>query len=120
MAKRFALMVKAGVGLLVVLLFAPGDAFSLVPEKVKPVVEDRQDFQTPDHVHLHRWVGTRIEANEGNRLVKLDPSRLLEGYRKRPGRQRKIRERSGESRRIEKAFRNVRFRLSRETRPAHS
>jgi len=29
----------------------------------------------------------RIEANEANRLVKLDPARLLEGYRKRPGRQ---------------------------------
>jgi DUF1680 family protein len=29
----------------------------------------------------------RIDANEMNRLLKLDPSRLLEGYRKRPGRQ---------------------------------
>ncbi|MCX6928999.1 MAG: glycoside hydrolase family 127 protein, partial [Verrucomicrobia bacterium] len=33
------------------------------------------------------WVGMRIAANEANRLVKLDPARLLEGYRKRPGRQ---------------------------------
>ena len=36
---------------------------------------------------LTGWVGMRIEANEANRLVKLDPARLLEGYRKRPGRQ---------------------------------
>jgi uncharacterized protein len=68
-------------------LLLPNLAFSLVPEKVKPAVEDRQDFQTPDRVHLGGWIGTRIEANEGNRLVKLDPDRLLEGYRKRPGRQ---------------------------------
>ena len=41
----------------------------------------------PDRVHLTGWIGTRIEANEANRLAKLDPARLLEGYRKRPGRQ---------------------------------
>ena len=41
----------------------------------------------PDRVHLTGWIGMRIEANEANRLVKLDPARLLEGYRKRPGRQ---------------------------------
>lgn len=62
-------------------------AISLVPEKIKPVIPDRQDFQTPDRMHLTGWIGSRIEANEGNRLVKLDPTRLLEGYRKRPGRQ---------------------------------
>jgi uncharacterized protein len=44
-------------------------------------------MQTPDRVRLNGWVGSRIEANEANRLVKLDPARLLEGYRKRPGRQ---------------------------------
>src|SRR6266481_1038097 len=60
---------------------------ALVPEKVQPWVRDRQDFQIPDKVHLAGWIGTRIEANEGNRLVKLDVDRLLEGYRKRPGRQ---------------------------------
>ena len=62
-------------------------AISPLPDKVTPVVPDRQDFQTPDRVHLTGWVGMRIEANEANRLVKLDPARLLEGYRKRPGRQ---------------------------------
>jgi DUF1680 family protein len=59
----------------------------LLPDKITPSVPDRQDFQIPDRVHLTGWVGTRIEANEANRLVKLDPARLLEGYRKRPGRQ---------------------------------
>src|SRR5439155_3875492 len=38
---------------------------ALVPAKVKPAVRDRQDFQTPDFVHLGGWIGTRIEANEG-------------------------------------------------------
>ena len=60
---------------------------SPLPDKVSPAVSDRQDFQTPDRVRLTGWVGLRIDANEANRLVKLDPARLLEGYRKRPGRQ---------------------------------
>ena len=58
-----------------------------VPEKVAPAVPDRQDFQVPDRVQLTGWLGQRIRANEANRLVKLDAARLLEGYRKRPGRQ---------------------------------
>jgi uncharacterized protein len=62
-------------------------AVSPLPDKVPPVIADRQDMQTPDRVKLTGWVGSRIEANEANRLVKLDPARLLEGYRKRPGRQ---------------------------------
>jgi DUF1680 family protein len=59
----------------------------LLPDKVTPAVPDRQDFQIPNRVHLTGWVGSRIEVNEANRLAKLDPARLLEGYRKRPGRQ---------------------------------
>jgi DUF1680 family protein len=62
-------------------------ALVLLPEKITPAIPDRQEFQTPDRVHLGGWIGTRIEANEGNRLAKLDADRLLEGYRKRPGRQ---------------------------------
>jgi DUF1680 family protein len=58
-----------------------------VPDKVPPALVDRQDSQMPDRVHLTGWVGTRIQVNENNRLAKLDPARLLEGYRKRPGRQ---------------------------------
>ncbi len=57
-----------------------------LPEKVPCAVPDRQDFQIPDRVQLTGWLGTRIAANETNRLVKIDTDRLLEGYRKRPGR----------------------------------
>jgi DUF1680 family protein len=73
--------------LIIVLLTAQAGAISIVPDKVVPVVPDKQDFQIPDRVHLTGWIGSRIDANEANRLVKLDPARLLEGYRKRPGRQ---------------------------------
>ncbi len=66
---------------------APTQAIDVVPEKVVPVIADRQDFQLPDRVRLTGWLGSRIEVNEANRLVKLDPARLLEGYRRRPGRQ---------------------------------
>jgi DUF1680 family protein len=58
-----------------------------VPEKVPCAVPDRQDFQIPDRVQLTGWLGTRIMASATNRLEKLDPARLLEGYRHRPGRQ---------------------------------
>jgi hypothetical protein len=69
------------------LIASSAATISPVPDKVTPVVRDRQDFQTPDRVRLTGWVGMRIDANEAGRLVKLDPARLLEGYRKRPGRQ---------------------------------
>jgi uncharacterized protein len=62
-------------------------AITPIPDKVSPVVPDKQDSQVPDDVHLTGWVGSRIAVNEANRLVKLDATRLLEGYRKRPGRQ---------------------------------
>lgn len=62
-------------------------AVAVVPEQVRPAVADRQAMQTPDRDHLTGWIGDRMAANEGNRLVKLDPTRLLEGYRHRPGRQ---------------------------------
>ena len=69
------------------LMASPAATISPLPDKVAPVVPDRQEFQMPDRVRLTGWVGMRIDANEANRLVKLDPARLLEGYRKRPGRQ---------------------------------
>jgi DUF1680 family protein len=58
-----------------------------IADKVVPVVADKQDCQWPDRVHLTGWIGARMQVNEANRLAKLDPARLLEGYRKRPGRQ---------------------------------
>lgn len=79
---------QAALGILVAsTLSVRASAISLVPEKVPCAVTDLQDFQTPDCVQLGGWIGTRIQANEGNRLAKLDATRLLEGYRKRPGRQ---------------------------------
>jgi uncharacterized protein len=73
----------------VVCLFAsPASARSAVlPEAVPGVVQDHQDFQTPDRVRLSGWLGTRIDGNEANRLARIDLARLLEGYRNRPGRQ---------------------------------
>src|SRR5512136_1985014 len=62
-------------------------AIKPVPEKVACAVADRQDFQEPDRLQLTGWVGSRVTTSERNRLVKIDPARLLEGYRKRPGRQ---------------------------------
>ncbi len=64
-----------------------GAAIVPVPEKVACAVPDRQEFQHPDRVQLTGWLGTRIAANEANRLTRIDTDRLLEGYRQRPGRQ---------------------------------
>jgi uncharacterized protein len=75
------------VGLLLAFFALQATAVSLVPEAITARISDKQDFQIPDRVHLGGWVGNRIRANEANRLAKLDPARLLEGYRKRPGRQ---------------------------------
>ncbi|HEX3987883.1 MAG TPA: beta-L-arabinofuranosidase domain-containing protein [Verrucomicrobiae bacterium] len=67
--------------------FALSAAVVPVPEKVPCAIADKQDFTLPDRVHLTDWIGSRIDVNESNRLVELDVNRLLEGYRKRPGRQ---------------------------------
>lgn len=64
--------------------FAPGN---LLHDRITPAVPDRQDFITPDRVHLGGWIGERISGNEARRLALIDPARLLEGYRHRPGRQ---------------------------------
>lgn len=81
-------VLRIGIILCALIIFvAKSFALQLVPEKVPPVIADKQDSQTPDNVRLSGWIGSRIEANEGNRLAKLDVDRLLEGYRKRPGRQ---------------------------------
>ena len=84
----------SGVKLILGLLLAAGTvveplsaAITPVADKVACAVTDRQAFTQPDQVRLSGWLGSRIEANEANRLVKIDVDRLLEGYRKRPGRQ---------------------------------
>jgi hypothetical protein len=67
-------------------VFPPlASAVTPVPEKVPCAIADRQDFQQPDRLHLTGWIGSRIEANETNRLVKIDANRLLLSFRNRPG-----------------------------------
>lgn len=58
-----------------------------VPEAIPCAIADRQSFQPPHQVQFRGWLGSRIDANGSNRLLKVDTDRLLEGYRKRPGRQ---------------------------------
>jgi len=64
-----------------------GAAVTPVPDKIPAAIPDRQDSAVPDQVRLAGWLGARLDASERNRLVKLDPARLLEGFRQRPGRQ---------------------------------
>ena len=67
----------------------------LVPERISGEIQDQQDFQVPDRVHLTGWVGQRSSASIANRLDKVDLDKLLEGYRHRPGRQDWIGEHAG-------------------------
>lgn len=73
--------------LLTLVATLPTQAIQPLADKVPCAVADRQGFQVPDRVQMTGWVGQRVQANEASRLVKLDPERLLEGYRQRPGRQ---------------------------------
>lgn len=66
--------------------FFPAGAEPL-PYKVSAAIADVQDSQSPDRVQLGGWIGARMAGSESNRLMKVDVDRLLEGYRKRPGRQ---------------------------------
>jgi uncharacterized protein len=85
---RFPAKATAVLSLLVAAnAIALAEPINPVPEKTSCAVKDRQDFQIPNRVQLTGWMGTRISANESNRLVHLDPMRLLEGYQTRPGRQ---------------------------------
>ncbi len=65
---------------------SPGQV-SIVPDKLPVVVADRQDAQIPDREHLSGMIGARIQNSAINRLLPMDVDRLLEGFRKRPGRQ---------------------------------
>jgi DUF1680 family protein len=58
-----------------------------LPFVVPAAIPDRQQSQSPDHIHLAGMLGSRIEKNAINRLAEVDIDRLLEGYRTRPGRQ---------------------------------
>ena len=58
-----------------------------LPDRIPVAIPDQQDSQVPDRVRLSGWIGARVDASERNRLVRLEPARLLEGFRHRPGRQ---------------------------------
>ncbi len=85
--RRNASLLTSGIFFLVLFAITSRAAITPVPERITGIVRDKQDSQSPDRVILGGWIGTRTQANEGNRLAKLDTDRLLEGYRKRPGRQ---------------------------------
>ena len=67
-------------------LSASAADLALLPNVIANRVADAQDAQVPDRVHLDGMVGARMQANDA-RLLGIDVDRLLEGYRKRPGRQ---------------------------------
>lgn len=52
-----------------------------------PAIADRLLPIQPTHCRLFGWVGARVVGNATQRLARIDPNRLLEGYRRRPGRQ---------------------------------
>jgi uncharacterized protein len=56
-----------------------------VPPKVPARLPDAADLLSPSQIHLGGWLGARIDANEKNRLLRVDTEPLLAGYRKRPG-----------------------------------
>jgi DUF1680 family protein len=56
-----------------------------VPEVIPCTVRDRQQMQAPNATHLDGFLGVRIDANAFNRLLKIDETRLLKGFRHRPG-----------------------------------
>ncbi len=72
--------------LLIAALTTPA-AITPIPDVVPAAVPDVQEAQVPDRVQLEGMIGARIEASTVNRLLEMDVDRLLEGYRKRPGRQ---------------------------------
>ncbi|HYG21784.1 MAG TPA: beta-L-arabinofuranosidase domain-containing protein [Verrucomicrobiae bacterium] len=59
----------------------------VVVDAVPPAVKDRQEATIPAAIQLGGFLGKRLDANVTNRLAKVDEERLLEGFRKRPGRQ---------------------------------
>jgi DUF1680 family protein len=72
--------------LLIAALTTP-PAITPIPDVIPAAAPDVQEAQVPDRVQLEGMIGARIDASTVNRLLEMDVDRLLEGYRKRPGRQ---------------------------------
>lgn len=74
--------------LMTCLSFASVHNIEPLPEKTINAVADKQACQVPDREKLSGMLGERVQKNAITRLLQtVDPDRLLEGYRKRPGRQ---------------------------------
>lgn len=54
---------------------------------ISPAVADCMTPLKPDRCRMSGWMGARVTGNARARLAQVDTERLLEGYRKRPGRQ---------------------------------
>jgi hypothetical protein len=76
-----------GVGLLLVLCAAATAPALPIPDRVACVIHDKQATQLPEASQFDGFLGGRIDANAFNRLLAIEEDRLLEGFRKRPGRQ---------------------------------
>ena len=63
----------------------PGAVIPPVPFRVGAKMPEAAEVLSPAAVRLEGWLGARIEANEKNRLLKVDTEPLLAGYRKKPG-----------------------------------
>lgn len=57
----------------------------LVRDKVSSTIHDKQEFQSPGNVKLSGWIGSRVDASRSNRLMIMDPDRLVGCFRKRTG-----------------------------------
>jgi uncharacterized protein len=66
--------------------YAVAGQIAPLADKVACAVADTQDAQSLDCLALTGMIGARIDANV-KRLLAVDTERLLEGFRKRPGRQ---------------------------------
>jgi DUF1680 family protein len=55
------------------------------PDRVAPTMIDLIELPSPASVQLQGYLGARVNANEQNRLAKVDLEPLLAGFRKKPG-----------------------------------
>jgi len=77
------------VSLFAILIFLPALARAdvVVQDRVACAVPDRQQALSPDATHLDGFLGSRIDSNAFNRLLKVDENQLLKAFRHRPGAQ---------------------------------
>lgn len=64
---------------------AAGGAVQPLPFRVPARLPDALEVVSPSDVHLDGWIGPRLAANEAKRLLAVDTTPLLAGYKKKPG-----------------------------------